>query len=143
MYYVQVQDPFLFGRMEDISMLGVKGNEEETNTEIEVVSGDIIQPFVLDMQYSHSVSPDLETEILFSDPAIDDLEERDAPVYYLDSWISNEPEKKMQKFPEEQVVDAKHLIYNLLVYTYNQPSPTNLVVQYNLTDKGVHKEGLI
>ncbi len=41
-----------------------------------------------------------------------------------------------RSFPEEEVVDFKHLVYNLLVEAYNNPEQENLVMPISIIDKG-------
>lgn len=47
----------------------------------------------------------------------------------------------MERFPEYQVVDFKHVLYNLLVDNYNRPNSQSLVLPVRLEEKGVVRTG--
>jgi hypothetical protein len=55
--------------------------------------------------------------------------------------ISAQGESMMDKFPNYQVVDFKHVLYNMLVDHFNNPSTPSLIVPVRVEEKGTIRTG--
>jgi len=60
-------------------------------------------------------------------------------VTFNEVWISQNmkiPRTRMESFPEDEVVDFKHVIYNLLVDSYNNPDNRESLVESVVVKEG-------
>jgi hypothetical protein len=58
----------------------------------------------------------------------------DAPGSSSDDELTKSPRIAMEKFPAEKVTDIKHVIYNLMVDNYNNPTDPSLIQPFELSE---------